>query len=140
MLQSFRHRLIIQNNPSQRYYEDSNLFRVLGIGQGMGWSPTLWGLVNDITIKVMEHNSPGEIFRSPLGREEIFASLEAYVEDVHGGVNLDSVEVFNSMQGTELDMVDATLLHLYKYERYLRSSGAPFLEPQDITSHSIRRG
>ena len=68
LLQYFRHRLIIQNYPSQGFYEDSELLRVLGIGQGMGWSPTLWGLVNDITVRVMEHKSPVEIFRSQLRR------------------------------------------------------------------------
>ena len=77
MLQAFRHRLIIQGEPTKAFYEDSDLYRVLGIGQGMGWSPTLWGLVNDITLCVMEHYSPGQVFRAPLSKDEIFSCLEA---------------------------------------------------------------
>lgn len=126
LLQSFRHRIIIQGELSKSFYEDTNLIRVLGIGQGMGWSPTLWGLVNDITIRVMNKHSPGQLLTSPLTRDEIFSSLEAYVDDVHGGVNLTGTRKYNEENNEKLDLTDSILLYLYKYERYLRASGGAF--------------
>lgn len=88
------------------------MFRVLGIGQGMGWSPTLWVLVNDITLRVMEHYSPGQVFSYPLQSEEIFSCLEAYVDDVHCGVNLTETERYNNKNGKKLDVTDAIPPHL----------------------------
>lgn len=95
MLQSFRHIVLLQDIPSTGYYEDSEFFHILGIGKGIGWSPTVWGLVNDITMTLMEYLSPGVIFRSPLNRDIIFSFLEAYVGDVYGGVNSDGICQFN---------------------------------------------
>ena len=74
----------------------------------------------------MEHYSPGQVFRAPLSRDEIFSCLEAFVDDVHGGVNRDGTNLFNTKTGKTLTTSEAILMHLYKYERYLRSSGGAF--------------
>ena len=66
VLNHFRHHLIIRATKSKRDYRNSSLFRILGIGQGMGWSPTLWSLVNDVTLALMEQSVPVDIFISPL--------------------------------------------------------------------------
>lgn len=123
MLQSFRHRIIIQGSPTQGYYSDSTMFRILGIGQGMGCSQILWGLVNDITMHLMESNSPGEMFRSPLSPTTIFSCIEAFVYDVHGGVNDDGTNIYNAAKKTQLSLTEMILVYLHRYERYLRRSG-----------------
>lgn len=123
VLNHFRHHLMIKMKQSNKDYRNTPLFRILGIGQGMGWSPTLWSLVNDITMTLMEKTVPGECFSSPLSSLEVSTSLEAYVDDVHGGINEEGVRTFNEANKTELTVKDAILLHLHKYERYLRSSG-----------------
>ena len=87
VLNNFRHHLLIISKKSKKDYRNSPLFRILGIGQGMGWSPTLWSLVNDVTLTLMESKVLGELFTSSLSALEVETSLEAYVDDVHGGVN-----------------------------------------------------
>ena len=74
----------------------------------------------------MKHYSPGQVLTSPLKSDEIFSFIEAYVDDVHGGVNLTGTVRYNNTHGTTLDLTEAILLHLYKYERYLRTSGGAF--------------
>ena len=92
ILSHFRHHLLIRANKTKKDYRNSPLFRILGIGQGMGWSPTLWSLVNDVTLILMENKLPGEVSNSPLSDLEVAKSLESYVDDVHGGVNEERVK------------------------------------------------
>ena len=97
--------------------------RIFGVGQGMGWSPTLWSIVNDVIMTIIEQQVPGEIYLIPLSALEVATILEAYVDDVHGGVNMEGVRLYNMKHGTSLTLTQAISMHLHKYERYLRCSG-----------------
>ena len=107
---------MINDSKSKKYYKDSPLLRILGIGKGMGWSPTLWSLVNDITLSLMKQTFPIEIFISPLINLEIITSLEDYVYDFHDGVNTQGVGRFNSEHVTSHTILQTISLHLHKYE------------------------
>ena len=61
---NFKHFLVIKQQRSTTFYSDSPLLRILGVGQGMGWSPMLWNLVNDVILTVMERQVPGEVYIS----------------------------------------------------------------------------
>ena len=74
----------------------------------------------------MQHNSPGQVLTSPLTRDEIYSCLEAYVDEVHGRINFTGAVRYNNTHGTTLDLTEAILMHLYKYERYLRASSGAF--------------
>ena len=137
LLFSFRHRIIIQGEPRKAFYEGTDIVRVLGIGQGMEWSPKLWGLVNDITIRVLNFHSPGQVLTSPLTVEEVFSSIEGYVDDVHGDVNLSGAERYNKEHYKTFDLTDEILIHLYKYERYLRASGGGLAKSQEFPPVTI---
>ena len=110
LLHAFRHRLIVQNEPTKSYYEDDEILRILGIGQGMGWSPTLWGLVNDVAMVLMEKYSPGELMTSPLSEREVFSCIEAYVDDVHGGVSEDGIQSYNARKNQSVSSADAIFI------------------------------
>ena len=84
---------------------------------------------------LMERHSPGEIFKSPLSAKEVFSCIEAYVEDVHGGVNEDGVRQYKSTTNQEVTIVDAILIYLYQYERYLRSSGGAWSRASGYLLH-----
>ena len=68
-------------------------------------------------MTLMEKNVPGECFTSPISSLEVSTSLEAYVDDVHGGVNEEGVKIYNEANNTTLTVKDAILIHLHKYER-----------------------
>ena len=50
LLQPFLRHVFIDNPPYQRWYGDSSLLRIRGVGLVMGWSPTIWSLGNNITF------------------------------------------------------------------------------------------
>ena len=79
--------------------------------------------MNDVIMTVMEQQVPGEIYHSPLSALEVATSLEAYVDDIHGGVNMEGVRHYNEQHGTTISLTQAIAMHLHKYERYLRCSG-----------------
>ena len=68
----------------------------------MGWYSTLWSFVKDVTLSLMETAIPGEVFTSPLSALEVSSSLEAYVDDVHGGINDEGVRAYNKLHNTSL--------------------------------------
>ena len=50
-------------------------------------------------LTVMERQVPGEVYTSPLSAIQVATSLEAYVDDVHGGVNMEGVRHYNEANG-----------------------------------------
>lgn len=87
LLNNFRHHLLIKAQESKLDYRNSSLFRILGIEQGMRWSPTLCSFVNDVTLSLLENETPGELFTSLLSALEVASCLKSYVDDVNGGIN-----------------------------------------------------
>ena len=79
--------------------------------------------MNGVTLTFMERQIPGELFTSPLSALEVSSILEAYVYDVHGGINEEWVRAYNELHNTTLIVKQAILIHLYQSERYLRCSG-----------------
>lgn len=127
VLKHFKHFLVIKEETSKKSYSDSPLMRIFGVGQRMGWSPTLWSIVNAVLMTIMEKQVPGEVYISPLSPLQVATSLEAYVDDVHGGVNMEGVRIYNKEHVTSLTLTQSIALHLHKYQRYLRCSGGTWL-------------
>lgn len=94
--------VIIKNQPFKKWYANLPLEFLLGIGQGMGWSPTICSISNDITLDLMERHVPGDVYKSPMRYLEVFSILEAYVDDIHGSVNELGVRRFNEEYRTQL--------------------------------------
>ena len=61
-----------------------------------------------------------EFFNSPLSSLEVATSIEAYVEDVNGGVNEEGVRALNINHNTNFTIQQSIMTHLYKYESYIR--------------------
>ena len=119
----FKHKILMNGRPSREQFCNQMKRRIHGTGQGTGWSPIIWTVVNDIIAEVMDHNQPGQVFRGPTCQEEARQTIDAYVDDSNLSVNEEGVLVFNTERGTDMNLEEASQLSYQKYARYLFMSG-----------------
>ena len=123
VLTNMKHKILVGGRPSELEFTSSLQKRLHGTGQGTGWSPVLWSVVNDVIITLMREHQPGQVFVSPNGNEVAKQAADAYVDDSNLAVNQRGVDVFNEKNGTNRSLVTASRESFQGYERYLFISG-----------------
>lgn len=129
-LRKFKHSIRLGGKPSEREFCDSLRKRIHGTGQGTGWSPVLWSVVDDVIITLMEKFQPGQIFSSPDGKLNAVQMLDAFVDDSNLSVNQKGVVEYNKAWGTKHGLEEAGLQAFQEYSWYLSGSGGKLGMPK----------
>ena len=130
VLTSMKHKILIGGKPSEYEFTSSLRERLHGTGQGTGWSPVLWSVVNDVIITLMREHQPGQVFISPDGNEVARQAVDAYVDDSNLAVNQSGVDEFNERNGTNSSLEEGSRESFQGYERYLFTSGGKLALPK----------
>ena len=114
------------NGKKSSTYSTHNDSYLHGTGQGTGWSPPTWGSISDIISKILNDHSPGIKLVHP-NRSSIERVLDAFVDDVNGGLTFDSFEDFLKRHPTLVprgkDVYAQTREMVQFYSRVLFSTG-----------------
>ena len=91
--------------------------------QGTGWSPIIWSALNAVIIEIMNNTQPGQVFKSPTGKNVERQNIDSYVEDSNLSVNEEGVKEFNKRTDEKLSLEEASKNAYQSYKKYVFLSG-----------------
>ena len=122
LLRSLRHFFVLGGRVTDNYFSSSISNPLFGLGQGTGWAPLLWIAVLDSILDVLK-GKPKTVFTSPLTGTLTATTVEAYMDDAHGGVNMQGRLEYNNTMNQQLTLLESAPLSLQTFERCLSFKG-----------------
>ena len=112
----FNHHIRIAKGPSGRFFQYHKYYLIYGTGQGTGWSPFIWTVINGIIIRSTRENCATISLFNPDNSFKSTRNIDEFFDNKSLSINRKSIS-------PDSYLMDITKKSAQKHERYLYMTG-----------------